>query len=62
MRQRTVEQVENDIEIVLAFLSADLDFKNWTRYVSQYHVLSIELCNVKGESPIVYEGKTDYII
>ncbi|MBB4034865.1 hypothetical protein GGR21_000752 [Dysgonomonas hofstadii] len=62
MKQQSLEQLEHDIEITLAFLFGDLTMKQWSYYVGRYHALCIKRAQMKGERPSVTEGKTDYII
>lgn len=62
MIQDSIEQLEHDIEITLAFLSCDLSKKQWSFYVGQYHALCIKWHRMKGQHPVVTHGKSDYII
>ena len=59
---QSIEQIEHDIEITLAFLYGELTKQQWDFYVRQFHALNIKLSQMKGEHPAVKHGKTDYII
>ena len=62
MKQQSIEQLEHDIEITLAFLSGDLTMKQWTYYINKYNALSIKLCQMKGERPMESYSNPNYII
>lgn len=62
MAQQSIEQLEQDIEITLALLHADLNRKQWNFYIGQYHALCIRYLNMTGEPIITTPGKNDYII
>lgn len=58
----SIDKLENDIKMTLAFLYTDLTMKEWAFYISQYHALCIRLSILEGEKPTVTHSKSDYII
>lgn len=61
MAQQSIEKIEQDIELTLAFLHGDLNRTDWTRYIRQYHALYIRYLQMKGE-PIVTDNSNYQII
>lgn len=61
MAQQSIEQLEQDIEITLAFLYGDLNLKDWTFYIRRYHSLYIQYLQMKGE-PIVTDNSNHQIL
>lgn len=55
MKEPTLERLEQDIELTLAFLLCPLDLKNWSYYIRQYNYLIIKYLHGKGE-PIITDN------
>lgn len=62
MGQLSIEKLEHDIEITLAFLRDDLTKKQWDFYIRQYHALCIKWCQMRGERPCANYNRSEYII
>lgn len=61
-KQLTITDVEQQIDQCIRLLSVPQSMAIWSKIISLYNAQKIKQCQMKGERPIVTEGKKEHII